>query len=255
MKILVIGNGFLGKPLAKYLNADVWTKRLNKITAEDLEPYGVIINTAAKTSIDWCEENRLEAFQTNMLDAGELAILTRYLNKKLVFFSSGCIFKSIDHKDVKYEDSKPNPQCIYTYTKLMAEDMIKVIDPNALIIRPRLLISEKSSPRNTIDKLLSYKYIINTQESATILEDLIPKVKELIDQGVTGPVNVFNEGTISPSEIANAFGHMHQIITKSDLDELTKDRATRVSTVLGTNKTTPMPNIHTRIQQIANNWK
>lgn len=251
MRILVLGNGFVGKPLAKYLGADTSTARLDSICHFDLDPYDVVINTAAKTSIDWCETNRVLAFDTNVIDAVRIAQIVK---GKYVFFSSGCIFKSANKKEINYEDAIPNPQCFYTYTKLMAEQLILQIRPDSLIIRPRLLISEFSNPRNTINKLLKYEKIITCQESATVLEDMIIKIKELIDYDKSGAFNIFNEGTISPSEIMTIFKHPHEKITKAQLDELTKGKARRVSTILGTHKTVPLPDIRKRIKDIKKNW-
>lgn len=265
-KILVIGNGFVGLPLAAHLGADISTKRLENIKTEDVEDYDVVINTAAKTSIDWCEEHKVEAFKVNVVAAAGLASVIKKTNDmygksiKYVFFSSACIFKSSDTSEINTEYSTPDPQCFYTYTKLMAEQLIMEIDPTTLIIRPRLLISEKSHPRNTIDKLLKYPKVINCQESATILEDLIPKVEQLIDtmHGIereyVGPYNIFNEGTISPSEIMEIFDAPHTRITKQELDKLTEGKAKRVSTLLGTTRTSPLPEIRNRIKEIRSSW-
>lgn len=254
MKILVLGNGFVGKPLAEYLQADIAQKRLHELTAEDFAGYDVVINTAAKTTIDWCETHREETFDTNVTQAVRIAKLLTP-EQRYVFFSSACIFKSDFEYEINYEDAQPNPQCFYTYTKLMAEQLLQEVLPKTLIIRPRLLISESSHPRNTINKLLNYGLIIHSEESATVLEDLLPKVKQLIDVDASGPYNIFNEGTITPSEIAEIFGHGHVKISKRELDQLTKGKARRVSTILGTKRTTPLPNIKLRIAQIQKNWK
>lgn len=227
MKIIVLGNGFVGNPLSVYLGAHTSSKFLHDLTKEDLDPYDVVINTAAKTSIDWCEQNKFETFSTNVIDALHVANITR---GQYVFFSSACIFKSETPNQINYEDAIPNPQCFYTYTKLMAEQLLQETHPNTLIIRPRLLISEHSHPRNTIDKLLKYTHIIDTPESATIMEDMFLLLKKLIEEKATGPRNIFNEGTISPSEIMTIFDHPHTKITKAELDTLTKDKARRVST-------------------------
>jgi dTDP-4-dehydrorhamnose reductase len=256
MKILVIGKGFIGKPLAEYLGADIWPDRLADIGVDDLKDYDVVINCAAKTTIDWCEQHRMETFDTNITQAVRLGmIIDAYCpNTLYVFFSSGCIFKSDTPEQINCEDAQPNPQCFYTYTKLMAEQLLAEVCPNALIIRPRLIISEHSHPRNTINKLLSYEKVITSQESATVLEDLLPMVKTLIDDGVTGPVNLFNEGTISPSEIMDYFHKDHIKINKFELDMLTVGKAKRVSTVLGTYYPYILPNIHDRVMEIRNNW-
>lgn len=252
MKTLVLGQGFIGKPLTIALGADTLSKRLVDVTPADLDAYDVVINCVAVTNIDYAEKHREETFDTNVTQAVRLAKITK---GKYVFFSSACIFKSADVTEVNYEDSVPNPQCFYTYTKLMAEQLIEEVRPDTLIIRPRLIISEKSHPRNTINKLLTYDRVITSQESATVLEDLIPKVKELIEQDAKGAFHIFNEGTISPSDIMHLFNHPHYAINKQELDDLTRNRARRVSTVLGSKRTTPLSEIHQRIASIAEHWK
>jgi len=252
MNILVIGNGFIGKPLAEKLNAFTTQKRLHELTELDLSNFDVVINTAAKTNIDWCDKNREETFDTNVTQAVRLA---KMVKGKYVFFSSGCIFKSENPNQINYENSVPNPQCFYTYTKLMAEQLLEEIRPDTLIIRPRLLISEKSHPRNTIDKLLNYDKVLTTQESATILEDLIDIVCELVKDDCQGSYNITNPGTISPSEIMEIFQHPHQKINKEELDDVTIGRARRVSTILGTKRDyRKLKNIRTRIEEIYQNW-
>jgi dTDP-4-dehydrorhamnose reductase len=253
IKILVLGSGFVGKPLAEYLKADVSTKRLHEINEEDLAPYDVVINTAAKTNIDWCEVNRGEAFDTNVTQAVRIAKMVR---GQYVFFSSGCIFNSSEG-EVNYEGEIPNPQCFYAYTKAVAEQLLYEVKPSTLIIRPRLIVSEKSHPKNTIDKLLRYDKIITCQESVTVLEDLIKRFPDILYSArVQNMVvrNIFNEGTISPSEMMDIFGHSHTKISKDELDLLTKGKARRSSTILGTYYESGMPEIHSRILEIKQNW-
>jgi dTDP-4-dehydrorhamnose reductase len=253
-KTLVLGNGFLGRPLAISMDALISNRRLNEITEKDLEQFDVIINTAAKTSIDWCEVNKEETWDTNVTQAVRVAKLLRP-DQKYVFLSSACIFKSETPDEINYEDSKPQPQCYYTESKLEAEKQLKECSPDALIIRPRLLISETAHPRNTINKLLKYKDVIDCQESATILEDLIVKIKELVAYDEKGAFNVFNQGTISPSRICEIFDHPHNKITKAQLDTLTQGKARRVSTILGTKRMTSLlPNIEQRVLEIRKTW-
>jgi len=151
MRILVLGNGFIGKPLAEYLGADICTKRLHTIIKEDLNSYDVVINCAAKAVIDWCEKNKMDTFDTNVVQAVRIA---KMVTGKYVFFSSGCVYGSFNG-EVNYEDSKPQPQCYYTQTKLLAEQLIQEVKPDTLIIRPRFLVSPIPHPRNVLDKLLT----------------------------------------------------------------------------------------------------
>jgi len=100
MKTLVLGGGFVGKPLAAYLEADLSTSLIEELEHKDLRDYQCVINTVAKTSIDWCETHREEAFEINVLQALRIARLTE---GKYVYFSSGCIFKSDTPEQINYE--------------------------------------------------------------------------------------------------------------------------------------------------------
>ena len=256
LSVLVLGQGFVGAPLAEFLDENplldlyIHMGRLNVIDEEYLGSFDIVINTAAKTSIDWCEKNKEETFDTNVVQALRIAKLTQ---GKHIFFSSGCIFQSATEEDINYENSIPNPQCFYTQTKLMAEQLIMEAKPNALVLRPRLLVSEKSHPRNTINKLLKYDKIVTTKESVTIMEDMFRKLPSLFKE--SGAFNIFNEGTISPSEMMDIFEHEHEQISKEALDLMTNGAARRVSTVLGSKRTDPMPDIRERLMQIKSQWK
>lgn len=250
-KIIVLGAGFVGKPLAEYLKADIITKRLNEINESDLEKYDVVVNAVAKTDNNWCEKNVVDAFDTNVTQTVRIA---RLVKNKYVFFSTGCVFMSENERDVKDESSIPNPQCFYTRTKLMAEQLISAINPGTLILRPRLIISEKSHPRNIIDRLFTYSDIITTQESFTILEDMLPVIAKLIATKASGVYNIVNSGTISPSEIMDIFGKGHNKILMSELQTLISGKARKVSAILKSNKIPSLQDIKKRVKEIKDNW-
>jgi dTDP-4-dehydrorhamnose reductase len=254
--ILITGqNGWIGtifKNYCKGRNINVLTTTENINDIQSLPQSVALVNFAAKTSIDWCEKNKVEAFNSNVIGAVHLANLCKGCGVKYVFISSACIFDSKDEKDIKYEDSKPSPKCFYTETKLMAEKLIRESNPKALILRPRLPISEVSHPRNTINKLAKYPKLIDCQESITVIEDFIPRILELIKEKAEGTFNIVNEGTISPAEIGDLMGYKFERYTKSDLDEQIKKsgQANRVSTIVGSHYGY-LPPIKDRVKQIA----
>lgn len=245
MKILVLGNGFMGARIAKYFSCDVSSGEISKITKEVLDGYDVVINTIAKTNVDWCEENKFETFRVNTYEAVRLAAETR---GKYVFISSGCIFKSLHAGDIKKESAIPEPECMYTYSKVIAERMIQQINPQAIIIRPRLLTSFEPHEKNTIDKILKYVKLTSSQESFTVLEDMLPILDELIMTYAFGIYNIANSGTISPSEIAHLFGKKHLLTTAKEL--AADGRVERVSVVMGSDRLLRLPDIRNRILEI-----
>lgn len=261
MKILILGKrGWLGGRFCDYLlghNIDVTWNHEDINLIQTFDPgISVVVNFAASANIDWCEKNKNRTFWNNVLGAINIAKLCKIQGIKYIFISSGCIFRSKDKDDIQYEDSIPHPGCFYTETKLMAEKLIMEIDPNALIVRLRLPISEIPHQRNALNKLASYNQLVDSQESATVVEDFIERLFELIQKNEVGSFNLVNEGTISPAEIGRLIGHKFEIITKKELDKqmALENRAYRVSTHLGTRKGY-LPPIKDRINEVMDKWK
>ena len=256
-KVLVIGQGWLGSMLHTYLEgSEISTNRLEEMDKILISGYDVVINCAARTNIDWCEKNMLTSVEINAVQAARLARICKEEGKQYVFFSSACIFESKDVADVKDEDSIPNPACFYAETKVLAERLILQENPESLIIRPRLPISEVPHPRNTIDKLLSYGKINNTLESVTVIEDLLPVLKKLIEERATGVYNIVNAGYISPAEIATAFGHTFETVSKEEQDKRLKEegRARRVTTYVTSKRIPLLTDIRERMPEIVKKY-
>lgn len=266
MKVYIYGNGWIGNILEKYLNESGHFALIQKdcigcipykLIESSISHADVIINTAAKTNIDWCETHKLEAFKNNVSVAVELAESCKRLNKKYVFFSSACVFESKDSEDYKYEDSQPNPACFYSLTKWIAEELIKEVNPDALIIRPRLPISEVPHPRNTINKILKYNKLHTNKESVTVIEDMLPVLKDLIERDEKGVFNMVNGGTISPADIADYFGHWYEVMSKDDERKMMKQegRARRVTTLVASKRIPYLPDLSKRMPDLVKKYK
>ena len=261
MKVLLLGTrGWLGGMFFNYLKksgVDVEFRNEDINSLCYLNPdITAVVNFAAHASIDWSEKNRNRTFWSNVLGAQNVAKVCKAAGVKHVFISSACVLRSEDENDIKYENDIPSPRCFYTETKLMAEKLIMEIDSNALITRIRLPISSVPHPRNALNKLASYKKLINCQESVVIVEDLLPKILELIREDASGIYHLSNEGTISPAEIGALIGHKFEVIKKEDLDKMMEeiDAAKRTSTILGSRKGY-LPNIRDRIADVVKEWK
>jgi dTDP-4-dehydrorhamnose reductase len=262
MKILVLGsNGWLGGLFLKHLEEHgIETAHCSHhdVNAFQILETGIthVVNFASSTNIDWCEKNKNRTFWNNVLGAVNIAKVCKMAGAKYIFISSACIFQSKDVNDIKFEDAVPQPGCFYTETKVLAEKLIKEIDPDVLIVRPRLPISEVSHPRNTLDKIAKYKRLINCQESITIVEDLLPRILQLILDNCSGVYNVVNEGTISPAQMGHIAGFTFEEYTKKDLDDQIREegKAPRVSTIVGSYNGY-LPHIGGRIKEVIEKWK
>ncbi len=250
MKYLIFGfEGWLASKFNNFLEdseiSDVDITDLGAVRNElvDKKPE-IVINAAGITgrpNIDWCEEHKLETVAGNV--TGPLNILQACGEKNIywVHFGSGCVFQGagFDNRGWK-ENDEANPPSFYSWTKYWADSILKHFP--VLIVRLRLPIDIEPSSRNLIDKLLKYSQVIDTQNSVTVIPDLLDATKQLVDKRKTGIYHVANPGTISPSEIMNLHqkeinpNHKFEVISEQELYKKDLAKATRSNCVLNTEK-------------------
>lgn len=269
--VLVLGKG----QFAGFFKDHLSKNNYKVVIAEncDIRNYGVVkdriqshnadivINTAAKTDLDWCEKNQLECFEINTLGAENVAKVCQDLDKYLVHISTGCIQGSSSPAQAHKEDAPPSPTSFYSWCKYWADLML--LDrvrqgAEILILRPRQPLSAQASSRNALTKLLTYTKFIDTPNSATILEDFVDVALTLIQRRETGVYNVTNPGVTSPYRIAQLLKEYVEpsleinLISKDELNSMTF--ATRIDSVLDTSKLEAtgikLVDIETRLRQI-----
>ncbi|WMJ75282.1 SDR family oxidoreductase [Cytophagaceae bacterium ABcell3] len=197
----------------------------------------VIINTAAMTNVDQCEDDReacwmqnVQAVQ-NMVDAAEK-------NKCfLIHLSTDFIF---DGQEGPYdEDATPKPLSYYGETKLGAEKIIKQSKIKWAIARTVLVygIAHDMSRSNIIlwvKKNLEDKKPIQVVDdqfrSPTLAEDLAMGCYLLMENGATGIYNISGKEVLTPYQMAiktaEFFNLDKSLITKTDSTKF-KQRAPR----------------------------
>ncbi|MDD4476911.1 MAG: sugar nucleotide-binding protein [Patescibacteria group bacterium] len=277
-KIFITGKGQLGSFFQEYFikkgaevfvfgsELDVRDENMLREKVEEINP-DLLIHTAAKTNIDWCEQNKLECFAINTLGADNVAKICAEKDIYLVHISSGCVLESKSAEDAQTEEVKPSPLCYYSWTKVWAEEMIlhraSKQGLKTLILRPRQLLSAKVSPRNALTKMLTYDKFIDMPNSCTVIEDLMFAVDELIKKDATGVFNVANPGVTTPYEIALALKEIikpemeFKKISKEELNRMTL--AERVDAVLDTTKLKKegiiLKEIHERMREVMRDLK
>lgn len=248
MKKIFIGNGkvtkiiankddvILGHDIIDITNIDSVNKTLKDLVTSD----SVVINTAAKISLEWCEKNKLSSYQTNTVGPMNVLDVCSKLGAKFVQISSGCIY---DGNDVKFNETmQPKPAAWYAMTKAWADDAIVNFGyANHLILRPRQLISPVPYPTNMLTKFLSIKNIscIDEQNSVTCIEDFGDMLDHLVKTGASGIFNCANVGTISPYTIAKSLSKLDSDmrVEKISYDDYLKSlEVKRVNTILDIDK-------------------
>ena len=244
MKILVFGHGQLANFLKDY-SADVVFSTVDitdRIAVEkELGASGVqaVINTTAKTGVDWCQKNPEETFRVNTLAPYNLCADCHQRNIFYCQISTGCIYYEPTGLRPVDEEERPNPKSFYSFTKAWVEELLAG-QQNVLILRPRLFISAKPSPKNLISRWLKMNHFLTNLNSRTIIEDAVPIILKMVQRKITGTFNLVNEGSNSDYECALILRKIidtNLVVEKTNIEELNRRlKVPRVSVVLSTNK-------------------
>ncbi|MDP3793739.1 MAG: sugar nucleotide-binding protein, partial [Candidatus Uhrbacteria bacterium] len=180
MAILIFGKGYLGSRLAAaWPGAILSDARIDDkaavLRAIDEHHPEAVVNAAGKTgtpNVDWCETHQAETFRANTIGALTLAEACQERNVYFLHLGSGCIFygPSPDPNGWR-ENDFANPEAYYSRTKYAADLLLSHL-PNVGVARLRLPIDSVPSPKNLIDKLSSYKQVVDVENSVTVIEDL-----------------------------------------------------------------------------------
>ena len=219
IKTLILGaGGMLGSDLCKVFPDAVMLKHSDiDITDRDgiieciqENTPDIVINAAAYTDVDGCEDNEAHAFEVNGKAPGYIAEGCSQIGARLVHFSTDYVFDG--SKEEYIESDIPNPIGVYGKSKLMGEkniikNMGKNID-NYQIIRTSWLFGING--RNFVETMLmlsnqmeTVKVVDDQFGKPTYTADLAGKTREII--GLTpGIYHITNDGICSWYEFADA---------------------------------------------------
>lgn len=243
--ILVIGKGHLGKIIAESLGASLCDGRLEDVPDLQLDYATCVINTAGKTDLPWCEENKEEASHVNSYLPVQLARRCKKFGTNFIQLSSGCVWNGpYDENKRPFTPTSPaSPACHYTVTKVGCDEGLlqemKMPGSKIAILRLRMPFSHVKSPRNLFTKLLGYKDLLDTPNSVTSSDVLCKTVKSLTFFAASPLWNritcVYDLGTTSPYKIGQKLARTGLreapgILSKANLDTWHKPR--RVDTVM-----------------------
>lgn len=235
MKILILGNGYLGNRCAQIwgneaILSDKFIKTENDVL-ELLDQYkpDAVLNAAGivgKPNVDWCETHQIETIDGNTILPIIIAKACQQRNVYLLHMGTGCVFYGEMPRPEGWKESDfANPEAVYTRSKYAA-DLVLTTLPNIGIARIRMPIDYIPSPANLIDKLVSFEKIIDVENSVTVIEDMINAFYQLLQKKAVGIFHVANPGTIKHKEIIQMYeeivdpNHKNEWIAESDLVKL-----------------------------------
>lgn len=211
MKILVTGSdGLVGTNILPFLRErfeviqvlekdwDIADSLMGSEVMRRVRP-DVLLNLAAITNVDGCEDNAEAAYRVNGEGPGTLALLCAAFAARLIHFSTDYVFDGT--KDGAYtEQDATNPLSVYGRSKLLGEQNILELGLPATIIRTEWIYGQGGE--NFITKVLRVARetgraeVVDDQWGApTYAKDLGPAVAALIEGDRAGIYHVANSGS------------------------------------------------------------
>jgi dTDP-4-dehydrorhamnose reductase len=142
--IAIVGkNGRLGAALCRALRDDYEVLPFGRLELDLSKPireqlkefrFDLLINTAAATNVDWCEEHEAEADRINARAVSELGILCTERGVRCLHVSTDYVFDGLASRPYSEEDPAA-PLSIYGKTKLLGEELLLQADSDHLAVR------------------------------------------------------------------------------------------------------------------------
>ncbi len=165
----------------------------------------VLVNCAAITNVEQCEEDSDLANNVNALWPEKLAKITNKLNIKFIHISSDHLFGGNDKYVEEY--FVPNPLNIYAQTKNNAEQLVLKINTSALIIRTNFYgwgtKYRKSFSDFIIDSLRNKEPIelfSDVYYTPIIIDELVSWIHKAIDNKLLGIYHIVSSERVSKHE-------------------------------------------------------
>jgi len=196
-------NRLITKSGYKYIDLDITKNDEVKKVFENETP-DAVINCAAMTNVDYCEENQDSCWEINVNAVENLAKSCEVSKSHLLHLSTDFVF---DGKSGPYiENDKPNPLHFYAKSKLKSEEIVKKIMTNWTIARTIIIygITDNMSRSNIvlwakseIGKGNTINVINDQYRSPTLAEDLAKGCISIIDKSAYGLYHLSGPKTYS----------------------------------------------------------
>ena len=245
IKILITGsNGLLGQTLLNLLGEEKekyqvfgFSKGENRSGREDFSYFSIditdehqlrektleihpdfIINTAAMTNVDACENDKKNCDKLNVEAVKYLTAICSEIDAHLIHISTDFIF---DGKKGNYtEEDIPNPLSYYGETKLLSEELLQKSSINFTILRTILvygLVNDMSRSnivlwvKESLENKREITIVDDQFRTPTYVEDLALACKISIDKKATGIFNISSNQLLSIYEIAQEIATTFQL--------------------------------------------
>jgi dTDP-4-dehydrorhamnose reductase len=223
MNILILGKGYVGNHLEKYLSKqknsgnNIFFKSKKELDYTDSEvlynfclseDINTIVNTSGYTgvpNVDGCEDNKEDCFFYNVNVPVIIESICKSLDINFIHIGSGCIYGGYDK--MYTEDDIPNfgvyekDSSFYSKTKHISEMMLDKNFTN--IIRIRMPMESKLTSKNLLTKLYNYPNLIDFVNSKTDMIVLCDFIETVIKNFKAGIYNAVHSNALGTEEIVD----------------------------------------------------
>jgi len=133
-EVIGIDRGRLKSPPFTISKANFFDKNAFLPALDSVKPDWVI-NCAALANLEECEKHPSQAKILNTDLPHDLAVVCAQRNIKFIHLSTDAVFDGIREGSPYTEEDEPNPQSIYSQTKLDGEQAVLAANPDAIIAR------------------------------------------------------------------------------------------------------------------------
>ena len=158
----------------------------------------VVVNCAARASLDFCETHRDEAMRVNAEGPRRLAEACAAADAHLVHLSTDYVFDGT--KPGPYvEDEEPTPVSVYSESKVAGERAVLEVSPRNLVVRVAWIFgfNDRSFVRTVLrraQRMPTVSVIGDQLGSPTYSLDIARAITRLLEDGAAGLVHFTSEG-------------------------------------------------------------
>jgi dTDP-4-dehydrorhamnose reductase len=197
-----------GRDDFEYLDIDITNKERLINSILEVKP-DYIVNTAAMTNVDACENDKEGCYDLNVNVVRNLIEVCDTIDAHLVHLSTDFIFDG--EKGNYTETDVPNPLSYYGQTKLESEKLLQNSNINFTVLRTILvygLVNDMSRSnivlwvKESLEKGKEVTIVDDQYRTPTYVEDLAIACKISIDKNAKGIFNISSNTLLSIYEIA-----------------------------------------------------
>ena len=260
MKIMILGaNGFIGRRILKRLapkhqvmacslHQDIMPEESYRFEVIDILNYpalmgllnvfhpDVIINAAAYSVVDYCEQHQEEAYAMNVTVVKHLAEYSQANSCRLIHLSTDFVFDGTS-PNAYTETDIPNPVNYYGKTKQWSEEVIEQRCNNYAIVRVEVVYG-KPLPKqhgnivhlvkSRLENGQNIRVVSDQFRSPTWVEDIAYAIEKLLSDQYQGIYHICGDKTLSVAKIAHQVAKFFQLdaslieaVTTKEMNEAT----------------------------------